>query len=59
MHAISNWRAKRSGPAITIEGRSQRTRRAIKVPHIKLIEARGRTVVALASNGEEYELIFT
>lgn len=60
MKTITNWTARRSGAAITIEGKTRAEHSAgdepIKVSGIETIEGEGRTVIACAAGGELYRL---
>lgn len=55
MH-IRNWKAKRSGAAITVKGKT-RGGEDITVGNVGVIEPRGRMIVAVARDSErEYIL---
>lgn len=55
MH-ISNWKAKRSGPSITITGTTE-SGSSVKVSDIGIIEPRGRLVVAIERDGGEEHIL--
>lgn len=55
MHII-NWSARRSGPAMTIHGTAEIDGSKVKLAGVRLIETRGRIVVAVDSEGEEHIL---
>lgn len=55
MH-ILNWSARRSGPAMTIHGTAEIDGSRVKIAGVKLIEVRGRLVVAVDGEGDEHIL---
>lgn len=55
MH-IQNWRAGRSGAAMTVRGVNEADGSDVKISGVKRIETRGRIVVAVADDGAEHIL---
>lgn len=51
MH-ITNWSARRSGPSITVKGRGEASQE-VSLTDVRLIEQRGRLIVAVQSDGNE------
>lgn len=60
MH-IFQWSARRSGPSMTVKGKADCDTTPgegtpVTITNVKLIEMRGRMVVAVDAGGEEYIL---
>jgi hypothetical protein len=53
---ITRWSARRSGPSMTVKGKDDAGMANVTLTDVRLIELRGRVVVAVQADGAEHIL---